>query len=128
MGRTVVGSGYKVRSKDGGIALEYASLAAVRQAYELALIDPEDEVLEEGKDTWRKAREIPLLSTAIRVKTARRVGSRNQWAFGMAAVGVLTVLLLARGQYVSGGITAFIVVAIGMHLTSLAAEREKKRK
>lgn len=53
---------YRVRTPEG--ELEYESILHVEQAYLAGLVDPEDEVLEEGGTLWRKAATIPTLARA----------------------------------------------------------------
>lgn len=50
---------YRVRTKDG--ELTYPTIAELSQAWQLGMVDPEDEVLEDGKQLWRKAGSLPFL-------------------------------------------------------------------
>jgi hypothetical protein len=56
--------GYVVRTQDG--ELVYPSLYDVERAYAQGLVDPEDDVREEGASTWRKAGTLPALAGARR--------------------------------------------------------------
>lgn len=51
---------YRVRSPDG--ELDFPDMADIAQAYAAGLVDPDDEVLEAGTTTWRKARSLPFLA------------------------------------------------------------------
>jgi hypothetical protein len=50
---------YRVRTEDG--ELIYPTIAELSKAWHLGMVDPEDEVLEEGKEKWRKAGTLPFL-------------------------------------------------------------------
>ncbi len=76
---------YRVRTPEG--ELEYPSLRDVEQAYVQGLVDPQDEVLEEGSTLWRKAESLPTLARARRTlfqrtgDAARRSRSWPRWCW-----------------------------------------------
>jgi hypothetical protein len=50
---------YRVRTSDG--ELIYPTIAELSKAWQMGMVDPEDEVLEDGKQMWRKAGTLPFL-------------------------------------------------------------------
>lgn len=86
---------YRVRTPDG--ELEYPSLRDVEQAYAQGLVDPQDEVLEEGGTLWRKAESLPSLVRARR--SPSRAGGRGQTLTVVASValGVVALYLYFTG-------------------------------
>lgn len=115
---------YRVRSKEGG-ELEYSSFGQVEQAWLLGLIDPEDEVLEEGKTVWRKASSIPLLVNARRSGEQVWVGTWFAWTLLGVAGGTIALVLFHRHNYVAGMIVAFVVAGLMIRITVNAYERRK---
>src|SRR5690348_15077112 len=88
---------YRVRTPDG--ELEYESILHVEQAYVAGLVDPEDEVLEEGGTLWRKASTLPNLARARRPASSKST-HRTQSLITLVAVvlGVLSLILVWSGQ------------------------------
>ena len=73
---------YRVRSKEG--ELEYESFGQVEKAWLMGLIDPSDELLEEGHTKWRRADSIPLLVSARRSGDQVWMGTWFLWTlFGV---------------------------------------------
>jgi hypothetical protein len=117
---------YKVRSKGG--ELEFSSFGEVERFWLMGLIEPDDEVLEEGKTVWRKAGTIPLLANA------RRTGEQawgGAWAL-FALIGILggsIALYLLRGdtmeQQIAGGLVALVTAAITIQINLKAFRRSK---
>jgi Flp pilus assembly protein TadB len=99
---------YRVRTPEG--ELEYESILHVEQAYVAGLVDPEDEVIEEGGTLWRKASTFPNLARARR-PTRSKSNNRTQSLIILVAVvlGVFSLLLVWSGQ----GLLAFLA-ALGV--------------
>jgi len=97
---------YRVRTPEG--ELEYESILHVEQAYVAGLVEPEDEVLEEGGTLWRKASSLPNLARARGKSSASKPSRSTQtWSILIAAVlGVFALVLLSRGA----GLWALLVV------------------
>jgi hypothetical protein len=95
---------YRVRTPEG--ELEYENLLQVEQAYVSGLVEPEDEVLEEGSTLWRKAATIPALARA------RGTGARD-WAHKNSQL--LAIVIAA-----AAGLFALILMRMGYGLWSLA--------
>ena len=115
---------YTVKNKDG--ELTYGSLEEVKTAYVLGLVEPEDEVLEEGATLQRKAGTIPLLVTAKKVNVARGHSSTLRgWVFGALVLSIIGCYLLVTGSWLLGGATMFAVVSVLFKITTLAARKKK---
>jgi hypothetical protein len=97
---------YRVRTPEG--ELEYESILHVEQAYVAGLVDPEDEVLEEGGTLWRKAASLPNLARArSKSSTSKPSRSTQLWSIVIAAVlGLFALFLLRRGA----GMWALLIV------------------
>jgi hypothetical protein len=119
---------YRVRTPEG--ELGYESLAQIEQACAQGLVDPEDEVLEEGNSTWRKVASIPALARAR--SASQRVGERAQWVTVLAVVllGVGALMLLfgeSARQRLLGLTLALIVTALLSRVTRKAFRRPPPR-
>lgn len=118
---------YRVRTRDGG-ELDYTSFGQVEQAWLMGLIEPDDEVLEEGKTRWRKAGSIPLLISARRSSEQVWAGSWFLWTligiFG-ATIG-LGLLSQSELEYkAAGAVVAFGVASLMIHVSVKAWDRRK---
>lgn len=114
---------YKVRNKDG--ELEYLSFGQVEQAWLMGLIEPEDEILEEGKTKWRKAGSIPVLVQARRSGDQVWRGTWFVWVLGGVIGGSIALYLLQSGDYVMGFVVAFAVASVMLHVTWKAYQKQK---
>lgn len=118
---------YRVRTRDGG-ELDYASFGQVEQAWLLGLIDPDDEVLEEGKSRWRKASSIPLLVSARRSSEQVWQGTWFGWVLLWIAGATVAIVLISqkRLDYVmAGAVLAFAIASLMIRVTVKAWERRK---
>lgn len=118
---------YRVRSRDGG-ELEYNSFGQVEQAWLLGLIEPDDDVLEEGKTAWRKAGTIPLLAAAERSGEEVWKGTWFLWTLFGVIGGTIALVLLNQKSWQSRSIglaIAFVVGALMINVTRKAYERRK---
>lgn len=117
---------YRVRTPEG--ELEYPSFRAVEQAYAAGLVDPEDEVLEEGGSLWRKAASLPALA---RAHPQRRAGGpslfRSQGLTVLIAValGVVALLLFRSGRGLFGLLIALVVASLLSRVTFTAFRRKR---
>ena len=86
---------YRVRTPDG--ELMFPSLGDIERAYVQGLVDPDDEVREDGAEKWRKASSFPVLAQARRPQANKDSRSQTLTVLGAVAVGVLA---LARFRFV----------------------------
>lgn len=118
---------YRVRTRDGG-ELDYASFGQVEQAWLLGLIDPDDELLEEGRSRWRKAGSIPLLISARRSSEQVWRGTWFLWTLIGIIGATVGLALLSREELelkVAGVLVAFGIASLMVHVSVRAWERRK---
>lgn len=134
---------FRVRPKDGTGELEYSSFGQVEQAWLLGLIEPDDELLEEGKTTWRKANSFPLLVRARRSGDQVWLGTWFAWVVLGVTFGTIALILLTAKPFhldlgggtaidlspaqmkVAGMVLAFLVVGVMLKVTTNAHQRSK---
>jgi hypothetical protein len=115
---------YTVKNEHG--QLTYGSLEEVKTAFVLGLVEPEDEVIEEGGTLWRKASSIPLLVTAAKVRADRTVfDARRAWALGGVALAIIDFYLLWNGYQLAGFAVALGVAAALIQVTVISARRKR---
>ena len=117
---------YQVRSKDG--VLTYGSFREVEEAWVMGLIEPDDELLEEGKTQWRRAGSVPLLVQARRRGDQVWAGTWFLWVL-VGVIGATGSLALLRSNdtsaQVAGGVLAFAVASVLFRVTVTAAKRSR---
>ncbi len=84
---------YRVRNQDG--ELSYESFGQVEQAWLMGLVEPSDEILEEGKTQWRRADSYPVLARARRHGDDVWGGAWFLWAL-IGVVGATVALILIK--------------------------------
>ncbi len=114
---------YTVRNKDG--QLEYSSFGQVEQAWLMGLVEPSDEVLEEGKTMWRRADSFPLLAQARRHGDDVWNGSWFLWALIGVALATIALVLFKEGQWLPAMVISF---ADAFLLTNVTVKAQKRRK
>jgi len=117
---------YKVRSKDG--ELDFPSFKEVEQAWLMGLIEPDDELLEEGKTVWRKAGTVPLLAKARRTGEQAWGGAWFLWTLIGVIGGSVALWLLnekALEMKIAGVVVAFVVALVMIKVTQRAFQRSK---
>jgi hypothetical protein len=95
---------YRVRNEHG--ELRFDTFEHLRDAYLQHLVEPDDEVLENGSQTWRKAGSFPALVRALEARPTA-LGREARWY-------LLALVLLGSGAYfvVFGwGLVSFAIVA-----------------
>ncbi|MGA9524561.1 MAG: hypothetical protein WBV82_24100 [Myxococcaceae bacterium] len=106
--------GYRVRNQYG--ELQFGSFDALKDAYEKNLVEPDDEVLENGSSQWRKASSWPKLVAARHKRTSLLAGPARWYLIAVAVflVGVGLVTALRSGIIGFG-----IVLAVAMLMTGV---------
>ncbi len=116
---------YTVRNKDG--ELTYGSMEEIKTAYVIGLIEPEDEIVEEGAKVVRKAGAIPLLVTARKVTHQKgQSNAMRGWVIGALVLAMFAFYFLIKGVWTWGGLAAFGVVVMLYRVTTMAAKRPKR--
>jgi hypothetical protein len=92
----------------------------------IGLIEPDDQVLEEGMTLWRKAGTIPLLVTAKKVTHDRGQSNvQRAWTFGALVLAIIAFYLLIKGYWLAGGMAGFGVAALLFQVTTVAAKKKR---
>jgi len=115
---------YRVRTPDG--ELDYPSQEDLVRAYTQGLVGPEDEVLEQGHTTWRKAASLPALVRAQ--PSPPGLAGRAQWWTSLLVVvlGMGAFRLILREeprQRILGVVLALVVGLILSRVTYKAFRR-----
>jgi hypothetical protein len=116
--------GYRVRTPEGELA--YPTLRDVEVAYIQGLVEPTDEVLEDGHSTWRKAASIPALARA-RPESKGLVG-RTQMLSVIAAValGAGALALVMSDSWPRRGLGIVLALAMSVLLTRMTTKAHKR--
>lgn len=112
---------YRVRTPEG--ELEYENLLEVERAYVSGLVEPEDEVLEEGGTLWRKAATIPALVRAR--STGVRSNSQLLSIVFAAVAGLFALLLLKMGYGLWALAPALIAASMAGRVTYKTFNRRR---
>lgn len=114
---------YRVRTPEG--ELEYENLRQVEQAYLAGLVEPEDEVLEEGGTLWRKASTLPNLARARRSTSAKSHRTQSLIILIAVVLGVLSLVLVWNGQGLLALLGALGVISLLWRVTYDAFRRKR---
>ncbi|MCU0701873.1 MAG: hypothetical protein MUC96_35670 [Myxococcaceae bacterium] len=85
---------YRVRNQDG--ELEFESFGQLEQAWLMGMVEPSDEVLQEGHQKWRRADSVAVLATAKR--HGDNVWGGSWFLFVLIGVALGTVALVLFKQ------------------------------
>lgn len=121
---------YRVRSSDG--ELVYESLEDLRQAAELGLVGPEDELRGEEEPQWRKASTVAKLWKGRRSKRAFWSAPLLPWILLALSGGAFAFWAIHRGNveqspelYAAGLVVVFVVVGVLFKVTGDAQKRRR---
>ena len=114
---------FTVRTQEG--ELIYGSFGEVEKAWLLGLVGPDDEILEEGKEKWRKASSFPLLMGARR--TGEQAWGGSWFLFTCLAIisASIALWLIQAGMYLWGGLVALITVSMMLNVMVRVHKRSK---
>ncbi len=116
--------GYRVRTPDGELA--YPTLRDVEVAYIQGLVEPTDEVLEDGHSTWRKAASIPALARA-RPEAKGLLGRTQMLSVVIAvALGAGALTLIMSDSWPRRGLGIILALAMSVVLTRMTAKAHKR--
>lgn len=114
---------YRVKSKEG--ELTFGSFGEVERAWLQGLVEPEDEVLEEGSTRWRKAKSIPLLAGARRTGNQVWGGTQHFWIIFVVVLASLALYWLVKGKWALGGGLSLLISLVLFRITTNAYKRSK---
>lgn len=115
---------YRVRNEHGELTFE--SFEALKEAFRQSLVDPDDDVMEEGAATWRKASTVPKLMESREAKPPL-MQTEARWyviAIVVFAVGAGVLITLKKNNYVG----LLIALVIAMFSTSFFVWSQTRRK
>ncbi|PTL78056.1 hypothetical protein [Vitiosangium sp. GDMCC 1.1324] len=121
--------GYRVRTPEG--ELGYPTLLDVEKAYTQGLVAPDDEVLEDGHSTWRKASSIPALARARPPSTGLMGRAQKAGVVAALVLGAAALRLILSDSWSRRGagiVLALAMSSVLMWLTVSAARRPAPRK
>jgi hypothetical protein len=116
--------GYRVRTPDG--ELNYTTLLDVEVAYTQGLVDPEDEVLEDGHTTWRKAASIPALARARPPSRSFAARAHLLSVMGAVLLGLCALLLIASDSWPRRGLGIALALVMSTVLTRVTYKAFKR--
>jgi hypothetical protein len=114
---------FKVRTPEG--ELQFQSFGEVERAWLMGLVGPDDELLEDGKTSWRKASSFPLLVHARRTGEQAWGGTWFLWTVIGILLGSAALWLIKEGQYLYGGTLGVMTAMVMVHVTVRAAQRSR---
>ena len=117
---------YWVRNQDG--ELEYSSFGQIEEAWLLGLVEPDDEIKEEGWEKWRKASSFPTLARARRSGEQVWRGTWFAWVMLGVVGGTYALYKMQQKELMDKGIGLVVAVAVAILLIQVArraAERTK---
>jgi hypothetical protein len=118
---------YRVRSPDG--ELDFPDMADIAQAYAAGLVDPDDEVLEAGATTWRKARSLPFLAgtKAQQLERERAAGRAQSLNILLAAfLGALSLYLMFFREGHARTLGFVLAIALAFQMTRIVSRTWRK--
>ena len=114
---------YRVRTPDG--ELTYSSMREVEMAYTYGLVGPDDEVLEEGKELWRKASTIPTLARARPERKGLAV-SHVLTVLAAVVLGVAALALIVSDSWPRRALGVTLALAMSALLTRVTYKAFKR--
>jgi hypothetical protein len=114
---------YRVRTPEHH-ELVYDNEHALNEAWLNGFIDPEDELLEEGRDKWRKVSSTKLMQLR---PSGNRVwgGTQAAWMIIVIVIGSIALYLFRTGRYGAGFVTAFTLGLLMFRITYRAFKKSR---
>jgi len=113
--------GFRVRNQDGEV--HFASFRDLHNGYLAGLVEPADEILEDGTEKWRRADTYPMLKDIPKTKS-RTMSSQTILVLSLCVAAL--VALIAFPWYVAL-ILAFFAAMVSASRTATRAARGTKR-
>lgn len=114
---------YRVRTQDG--ELGFANIAELSKAWQLGLIEPDDEVLEEGHQLWRKAGTLPFLVQYAKQQPPLLDPKLRFLLVATVSCGLVALYWLVKGRVVAGGVLGVGVALLSMVLVRAAYSKRR---
>lgn len=114
---------YVVRTPEG--ELTFNSFGEVEKAWLQGLVEPDDEIREEGASKWRKASTLPLLVQARRQGDAVWGGTQSAWIVVSIALASAALYSIAKGRTWLGLAIAFALALLLTRVTYRAFKRRR---
>jgi len=114
---------YTVRTPEG--ELTFNSFGEVERAWLQGLVEPDDEIREEGSTKWRKASTVPLLVQARRRGDAVWGGTQPAWIVIAIILASAALYSIAKGHMLIGLIVAFGLALLLTRVTYKAFKRSR---
>ncbi len=114
---------YTVRTPEG--ELTFKSFGEVERAWLQGLVEPDDEIQEEGSSKWRKASSLPLLVQARRHGDAVWGGTQPAWIVVAIVLASAALYLIAKGRTWYGLTLAFGLALLLTRVTYKAFKRSR---
>jgi hypothetical protein len=114
---------YTVRTPEG--ELTFGSFGEVERAWLQGLVEPDDEIREEGSSKWRKASSLPTLVQARRRGDAAWGGTQSAWLVILIVLASAALYLIAKGHTWSGLTLAFALALLLTRVTYKAFKRSR---
>jgi len=122
--------GYRVRSADGEI--EFKDFADLEKAYRGGLVDPSDELLEDGRTKWVTVGSIKLLAGSRPPEHAGLAGlfthpEKRWYAFAGVLVLIGIVMVVSRSWWVAGVLAALVLLGMLTYTTRQGFKTKRSR-
>jgi Flp pilus assembly protein TadB len=115
--------GYRVRNEHG--ELRFRSFAELKEACRQHMVEPDDELLEDGATTWRKASSLPRLWEVPRDTRPPWQREGKWYVFAALMVGAAAYFVINGWDYLSIAIAAVVFVFF-LVWTTLSGTRRRR--
>jgi drug/metabolite transporter (DMT)-like permease len=115
---------YRVRNQDG--ELRFKTFEELREAYLNHMVGPDDDVLENGSATWRKAGSFPTLVGALDAKPTALQREARWYLLALALLGAGVYFVIYGWGLISFAIVAAIVASF-VTWTTVTSFRRRRR-
>lgn len=114
---------YTVKTQEG--ELTFPSFGEVERAWLQGLVEPEDEICQEGSGIWKKASSFPVLMQARRRGDAVWGGTQAAWIMIAVIFGSAALYLISKGRIAFGLGLAVVLSLLLTRVTYKAFKRTR---